>query len=279
MYEILRYLPRNHLSWAIGSLAHVPLPRPLASALIRWFSRAYAVKLEEAEHPPHHYPSLGAFFTRNLVSGVRPIGEGIVSPVDGTLRNCGPIEAGALEQVKGKRYTLAEFLASEEDAARFSTGYYFNFYLSPPDYHHVHAPVDGSIVRVVHIPGTLWPVNDWSMRTIDKLFAVNERVVVHLDTEAGACAVVFVGATNVGKISLACSDLVTNRLLRSREIRAETVTPPRAVRKGERLGTFHLGSTAVVLFERGSRCRASVTGPLAVRLGMTVGSVETSSEG
>ncbi|HWS73308.1 MAG TPA: phosphatidylserine decarboxylase, partial [Thermoanaerobaculia bacterium] len=163
MYRYLRYVPKNHLSRAIGRLVHARWPRPIARRLVQWFATAYKIDVDAAQLPAHEYPSIGHFFTRDLREGLRPIESDFVSPVDGTLRNFGVIENGRLEQIKGKTYTVASFLRDEEQARRYERGAFFNLYLSPQDYHHVHSPVGGAIARSVHIPGKLWPVNDWSL--------------------------------------------------------------------------------------------------------------------
>ena len=73
MYRYLRYVPKNHLSRAIGRLVHLPLPPPIARGLVRWFARTYQIDTDAAGQPLHHYPSIGHFFVRDLREGLRPI--------------------------------------------------------------------------------------------------------------------------------------------------------------------------------------------------------------
>ena len=249
MYRFLRYVPKNHLSRAIGRLVHLRLPRPLARRLVRWFASTYQIDVGAAALAEHEYPSIGHFFIRDLREGLRPIESDLVSPVDGVLRNFGEVENGRLEQIKGKSYTVARFLGDHEYARRFDNGAYFNLYLSPQDYHHVHSPVSGNIVRSVHIPGKLWPVNDWSLANIDELFSINERVVTYVETEAyGLVAVVMIGATNVGKISVTYDTFISNYVAAKRPA-TRGYAPPIPIAAGDRLGTFHMGSSVVVLLE------------------------------
>ncbi len=251
MYRFLRYVPKNHLSRAIGRLVHLRLPRPLARRLVRWFASTYQIDVGAAAMAEHDYPSIGHFFIRDLREGLRPIEGDLVSPVDGVLRNFGAVENGRLQQVKGKTYTVARFLGDEEYARRFEAGAYLNLYLSPQDYHHVHFPVGGNVVRSVHIPGKLWPVNDWSLANIDELFSINERVVTYVDTALyGLVAVVMIGATNVGKISVTYDTFISNHAAANRPA-TRNYEPPIAVAAGDRLGTFHMGSSVVVLLEPG----------------------------
>src|SRR5687767_3566070 len=135
VYRYLRYVPKNHLSRAIGRLVHARLPRPVARRLVHWFARTYRIDVDAASNPVHEYPSIGHFFIRDLREGLRPIEGDLVSPVDGTLRSFGLVANGRLEQVKGKNYTVARFLGDDEYAKRYEGGTYFNLYLSPQDYH------------------------------------------------------------------------------------------------------------------------------------------------
>ncbi|HEY0139783.1 MAG TPA: archaetidylserine decarboxylase [Thermoanaerobaculia bacterium] len=250
MYRYLRYVPKNHLSRFIGRLVHTRLPKPLARRLVHWFARTYQIDVDAAGKPIHEYPSIGHFFTRDLREGLRPIESDFVSPVDGVLRNYGNVENGRLEQVKGKTYTVSRFLGDDEYARRFEHGTYFNLYLSPQDYHHVHTPVGGDIVRSVHIPGRLWPVNDWSLANVDELFSINERVVTYIECNLGLVAVVMIGATNVGKISVSYDTFISNAANTTRNVQ-RNYAPPIAIAAGDRLGTFHMGSSVVMLLEPG----------------------------
>ena len=244
MYRYLRYVPKNHLSRAVGRLVHTRLPRPIARRLVRWFANAYEIDVDAADRELHDYPSIGHFFTRNLREGLRPIEGDFVSPVDGTLRNFGVVTDGRLEQVKGKNYTVASFLRDDAYARRYDNGVFFNLYLSPQDYHHVHSPVSGQIVRSVHIPGKLWPVNDWSMAHVDELFSVNERVITYVDSTWGLVAVVMIGATNVGKMSVVYDSFISN--MKADKTVARDYAPPIPIAAGSRLCDPRSGSAQII---------------------------------
>jgi phosphatidylserine decarboxylase len=250
MYRYLRYVPKNRLSRMVGRLVHARLPRPVARRVVRWFADTYQIDVDAAEKELHEYPSVGHFFTRDLREGLRPVEGDFVSPVDGVLRNFGVVKGGHLEQIKGKTYTLHRFLADEENAHRYENGVFFNFYLSPQDYHHVHSPVSGTIPRSVHVPGKLWPVNDWSLANVDELFSINERVITYIDGDLGRMAAVMIGATNVGKITVTYDSFISNESgAKAKAIRDYASALP--IVAGDRLGTFHMGSSVVVLVEPG----------------------------
>ena len=271
LYRYLRYVPKNHLSRVIGRLVHTRLPRPIARGLVRWFAKTYEIDVDAADRHLHDYPSIGHFFTRDLREGLRPVESDFVSPVDGVLRNFGTVTGGRLEQIKGKTYTVARFLGDEANAGRYENGAFFNLYLSPQDYHHVHSPISGRIVRSVHIPGMLWPVNDWSLHNIDELFSINERVVTYVESALGLVAVVMIGATNVGKISVVYDKFISN-VSGTKTPATRDYTPPIDIAAGDRLGTFHMGSSVVVLVEPGriDLARVQLEAGKKVRYGQAV---------
>jgi phosphatidylserine decarboxylase len=237
------------LSRATGRLADLRLPPLALRPLLRLYVRAFGVDLAEAAEPLESFPSFNAFFTRRLREGARPVDEGpgvVVSPSDSRLSAIGPVPPdGRLEQVKGSTYSVEALLGSAEDAAAFRQGAHATLYLSPAMYHRVHAPVDGRIRGWRYVPGRLFPVNAAGARSVPGLFTRNERVAVLIDTDAhGPVAVVLVGAANVGRMTLAFADLVTNR---GRPAGHVVPSHPVAVRRGDELGAFNLGSTVVLL--------------------------------
>lgn len=249
--EILRVLPKAWLSFVTGKLASIRLPQFLSVPLVQWFVHRYKIDTSIMLRSLHEYPSISELFTRQLRPDVRPIGVEPVYPVDGTIRSSGLIDGMFLEQVKGINYPLQDLLGSTEEAERFQGGYYINMYLSPQDYHRIHSPVTGTIRQMSHLPGALWPVNDWSIRAIQNLFAINERIITYLSTPAGEVCVVMVGATNVGKMSLSYDSLVTNQTpWRSHAPTHSVYGQEKKLNAGDGLGIFHLGSSVVVLFDK-----------------------------
>src|SRR5207253_10182546 len=153
-YSLLRLLPKNPLSRAVGAACRVNAPRPVMRAVIRAFARKYGVDATEAERPIEEYPTFTEFFTRRLKAGARPIAPGElvpVSPVDGTVGEVGEIVEGRLLQAKGKHYTLAELFGgprADEDARGFAGGSFVTIYLAPYNYHRIHAPLGGFITEI-----------------------------------------------------------------------------------------------------------------------------------
>src|SRR5262249_26865921 len=246
--------------------------RPVVRAVIRGFARRYGVDAAEAERAIEEYPTFTEFFTRRLKPGARPIAPGEevpVSPVDGTVGEVGEIVDGRLLQAKGKHYTLAELIGgprAAEGAGRFSRGSFVPLYLAPFNYHRIHAPLGGSITGYVNVPGTLWPVNSIGVRNVERLFCVNERLTTFLQTPRGPCAVVAVGAMNVGRIRAVYDDVVTN-VRRTRSVQRNEYAKPIPVAKGGELAIFEMGSTVVAVFGRGAQIASDVIPGRAIRLG------------
>jgi phosphatidylserine decarboxylase len=193
----------------------------------------------------------------------------------------GVVRGGRAIQAKGRRYSVAELLDDPAEGARFDGGAFATLYLSPRDYHRIHAPCDGLIRLARHVPGELLPVNAPAVAHLPDLFARNERLVCYLDGPLGRVAVVAVGAYNVGRISAAFdpawnappgkSAWVTNRRgVEQGETRR--YDPPVRVRQGDEIMTFHLGSTVVLLFEPGRvALEPGLRAEMSVRLGEVLG--------
>ncbi len=251
MYNLLYLIPKNLLSYFVGRLVDVRWPAILNTPLKSWFVKRYQIDMSEAEHPIESYETLAQLFARRLKKGKRPIQRGIVHPCDAKLTQSGIITDGKLIQAKGIDYGLKEFLASQSFWAEFQGGSYLTYYLCPTDYHRVHSPISGEIKSCTHVPGRLWPVNPWSVENISQLFAINERTITLIENDKGKIALVMVGATNVGKISMCFDqDIVTNQS-HFRKLKSRVYAPSIPIEKGSELGVFNMGSTVVLLFTPG----------------------------
>ncbi len=245
--SLLRVLPRATVSRAVGALCEAQLPAPLMRGIVSAYSRAYRVATHEACPTGMPYASFDAFFTRKLRDGLRPVegdGRALVSPADGRLSEIGTVEPRGTIFVKGQRYAMEELLGDEGFARDLEGGGFGVVYLSPRDYHRVHAPVDGEIVRVRAIDGDRFPVNRIGELHVPGLFVKNRRVVVEIVSPAwGRVAVVFVGAIIVGRMTVVGVD-------QPDVAGTHVFDPPRAIARGDELGAFHLGSTVVFAVPR-----------------------------
>lgn len=218
--------------------------------IIRRFVDKYGVNMDEALDPDiASYASFNEFFTRPLKPGARPIAEAqLVCPVDGAISQFGPIEGDQIFQAKGHNYTATALVGGDAQlAATFAHGSFATLYLSPRDYHRIHMPCDGRLTRMVYVPGDLFSVNPTTARGVPGLFARNERVVCVFESARGPFVLVLVGATIVGSMATVWHGVVNPP--RSGKVREWRYEDQRiALKKGEEMGRFLLGSTVVMLF-------------------------------
>jgi phosphatidylserine decarboxylase len=262
-----RHIPTNMISRFWGDFARSNASRHI----IKPFSYFYDIANREAEKDLEQYATLNEFFTRRLKPGARPIDpdpQAVVSPVDGCVSSWGVCQKDRLLQIKGVHYDLFGLLRDGPMAAHFENGHYTTLYLSPQDYHRVHAPVDLEITSLGYMPGVLLPVNPPSVRWIPGLYTQNERIAIYADSPAGRVALVLVGAQCVGHISLTFSEFRSNRW---------GATPISLnfnehffVKKGEELGAFEMGSTVVMIFESDRVDLHFTDSDLPVRVGQRV---------
>jgi phosphatidylserine decarboxylase len=242
-------LPKQLLTSFAGRVASAR-GGALTTALIRWFIGRYGVNMAEAaDGDPAAYATFNEFFTRPLKVGARPLAAAdLVSPVDGAVSQCGPIRGDAIYQAKGHTYTTRALVGGDAAlAARFTDGAFATLYLSPRDYHRIHMPCTGRLVRMWHVPGDLFSVNPVTARGIPGLFARNERVVCEFDGPRGPFVLVLVGATIVGSMATSWHGQVNPpRPGGVREWRYDAGAVSLA--QGEEMGRFLLGSTVVLLF-------------------------------
>lgn len=240
------------------------------------FARLVGASPDEADRDLADYPTFGEFFARKLRPGLRPFEDAgaFASPCDGALAASGVIDDGTLVQAKGRWYRLDELLADASATARYAGGWYSTIYLSPADYHRIHAPVAGKVTHYDYLPGALWPVKPWFTRNVDSLLARNERAIIHLDTALGPVAVVMVGAIGVGNLWLTHADMDSRAWRACGEHRRYELPAPVAVEQGDELGAFLLGSTVVVVAPRGAVTSEPIAHGEPVRCGQPLGRVQ-----
>ena len=192
--------------------------------------------------------------------------------MDGAISQFGAIERDQIFQAKGHRYSTTALVGGDAGlAAQFQDGSFATLYLSPKDYHRIHMPCDGRLLRMIHVPGELFSVNPVTARGVPGLFARNERVVCVFESAGGPFVLALVGATIVGSMATVWHGVVN---------------PPRPghlrewhygdqqlrLQQGEEMGRFLLGSTVVMLFPQGAlkfNPQWSPQGP--IRMGETMG--------
>ncbi len=246
-------LPKQLLTMIAGRFASARAGSLTTSAIRRFVAR-YGVDMSEAADPDiASYATFNDFFTRALRPGARPLAPAaVICPVDGAVSQLGTIEHDQIFQAKGHRYSTTALLGGDAALAeQYRDGSFATIYLSPRDYHRIHMPCPGRLLRMVHVPGSLFSVNPLTARGVPGLFARNERVVCHFQTPLGPMALVLVGATIVGSMATVWHGQVNPP--RTGKLRSwDYSTQPITLDQGEEMGRFMLGSTVVLLFQRGA---------------------------
>jgi phosphatidylserine decarboxylase len=254
MYKLLTQLSsRKTVSRITGRFAK----SRVSKRMIPHFAKTYKINVHEAEKEMREYSTLNTFFTRRLKEGARPIDsqkDTIISPVDAVITGLGEITEGTILNVKGQTYTISEMLEDPEQEASYHHGHYIVLYLSPTDYHRIHTPISGQIIKHVHKKGKVYPVNAFGLKNMKRVLSRNERLITYIKNPYTEVAVVKVGALNVASIQL--SDR-----LKSKD-----------VQKGDELAYFEFGSTVVLLMKEHTFQFQSTLGEGdRVRLGQPIG--------
>ncbi|SIQ80920.1 archaetidylserine decarboxylase [Solilutibacter tolerans] len=246
-------LPHRFLSSIARKLAYSQHPG-IKQWLIDTVIQKFGVDMNEAANPdPDAYPSFNAFFTRALRDGVRVADadpRALVMPADGHISQCGPIEGGRIFQAKGQSFTVEELLGDAASALPYADGLFATVYLSPRDYHRVHMPCAGHLVETVHVPGRLFSVGADAVASVPRVFARNERLVCHFETEFGPMVQVMVGALLVSGVETVWSgieipaygDRITRKDWREQNI---------YLQRFAEMARFNYGSTVITLLPPG----------------------------
>ncbi|XP_062334968.1 phosphatidylserine decarboxylase proenzyme, mitochondrial isoform X3 [Osmerus eperlanus] len=302
---LYKTIPTRLLSRAWGRLNQVELPTWLRKPVYSLYIWTFGVNMQEAAvEDLHHYRNLGEFFRRKLKPQARPVCDShcVISPADGKILHFGRVRNCEVEQVKGVTYSLETFLGphtwaeslvdatrNEDDASSFqdllvtkegNELFHCVVYLAPGDYHCFHSPTDWTVAHRRHFPGSLMSVNPGVARWIKELFCHNERVVLSGEWTHGFFSLTAVGATNVGSIRIYFDkELRTNAPRYSKgsyndfSYISNNNREGVAMRKGEHLGEFNLGSTIVLLFEAPRDFTFNLKAGQKIRYGEPLGSM------
>jgi phosphatidylserine decarboxylase len=275
-FVTLQHLLPQHLLSRLVYRATRSAWRPWKDLLIRRFLRSFRVDMGEAAQPdPFAYATFNAFFTRALRPDARPLdpdSRALVCPVDGTVSQAGHIDDRELFQAKGHHFSLEALLAGERHLVeKFRHGEFATIYLAPHNYHRIHMPLAGVLTATLHVPGRRFSVNATTAAQVPGLFARNERVICTFDTPQGSLAMILVGALFVGSMSTIWTGEVNAASGQGPALLPAPSAPVR-LSAGAEMGRFNMGSTVILLVERGRvRWLDSLRAGTEVRLGERIG--------
>lgn len=192
------------------------------------------INMNESEKTVEEFTSFNDFFYRKLKANARLLENGFVSPGDGKLLAFENIQDIHKFFIKGRKFTLKEFLGNAELAERYKNSSLLILRLAPNDYHRYHFPCDGTPSAITKIKGNYFSVSPYALvSNFTRVFCENKREFCVLTSEEkGNIIIAPVGATMVGSI-------------------IETYIPNQGVKKGDEMGYFAFGgSTIVVLVDK-----------------------------
>ncbi|MTB53701.1 phosphatidylserine decarboxylase [Lewinella sp. W8] len=206
------------------------MDKPASVKRIPGFVESLGIDLSEAEKSLEEFTSFNDFFYRKLKPGVRPIGEGFVSPGDGRLLTFDNASGVNEFYVKGRAFTLPDFLADKALAERFHDAVMLILRLAPNDYHRYHFPCAGTPAASQVINGGYLSVSPHALvHDFAKVFVENQREYTLLeDTDYGRVLLAPVGAAMVGSI-------------------ISTYAPGEHCQKGDEMGYFAFGGSSIVV--------------------------------
>ncbi len=251
------------------------LPIPSERLRLRLFRNTYAriyppgLNEDEADRPFEAYRSLNALFTRGLKPEYRPIPADtpeLLSPCDGKVQDIGRVEQGMLLTLKGIAYSVSSLLPNI-DIRPYEGGQFVIIFLSPIDCHRVFSPQDGRIEEVIHVPGSRLLVHPPFQRAEYPVYTLNERVILRFATDLGSCVVVMVAGWGVGNITLAFPPVFQ---LQAKRTKSRVLIPPPAVKRGDWVATFEIGSTVVLITSSSYKATALVSPNEKVHYGQPV---------
>ncbi len=206
------------------------MDRPSSVKRIQDFVDQLGIDMSESQKSVSEFKSFNDFFYRELLADARPIGEGFISPGDGRLLAFEKVSELNTFFVKGRRFTLVEFLADQDLAKSFEDATLLILRLAPNDYHRFHFPWAGTPSAVQQIKGSYFSVSPYALASnFTRVFCENKREFCLLKTEEkGEVLLAPIGATMVGGI-------------------VETYQPGQRVEKGTEMGYFKFGGSTVLI--------------------------------
>ena len=248
---------------------------PLVPFLIRFYVKLFKVNLNECiETSPDKYETFCDFFTRKLKPGIHKIDSSensVVSTCDGSVTELGKIEDNSILQVKGKKIHLDDLLGYDKQLKNeFDNGSFLTIYLSPKDYHRVHMPCDGKLIKTIHVPGRLFSVAKHAVNKIKNLYARNERLICKFKNEMTSFSVIFVAAINVSSIEVSWKGEASPPYPK-KTIASNYSKKKITYNKGEEFGMFKSGSTVIILFDDTVEISKEIRKGQKIRVGQKIG--------
>ena len=194
------------------------------------FIKSLNIDMTESQRQADEFESFNDFFCRKLKPGLRPVGNGLVSPGDGKLLAFENISEVNTFFVKGEKFTLKEFLQNDDLSEEYANSAMVILRLAPNDYHRYHFPYVGIPSQPEEMKGVYYSVSPISLKKhFTEVFSENKKEICKLKTKnEGEILIIPVGATMVGSLN-------------------STFEPNSMVKSGDEMGYFAFGGSTIVL--------------------------------
>jgi phosphatidylserine decarboxylase len=252
LYRLMIELTNHSLS---SKMIAIFTKSRLSALLIPSYAKIYDINQEEMEKNLKNYETLQQLFIRKLKAGTRPIDQtknSVISPVDAIIEDIGVIRENSEIVVKGKTYSIAEMLGSDEAAKKYLNGLFIILYLSPSHYHRIHSPISGVVQKQWALGKKSYPVNRLGLKYGKRPLSKNYRMITEVAANGKHIAIVKIGAMFVNSIELTHAS--------------------KHLTKGQEIAYFSFGSTVVLLFEKDSvELDERIMVPMGVKVGERIG--------
>ncbi len=246
-------IPKNIISKIIGQITNIKKHPKIVKIKILIFIKIFNIKLSTTQKPLDMFFSLQDFFIRKIKDNKIFINinyNTFISPSEGYIATNGIIKYKKIFQSKNKNYNINNLIKELNILKKFLNGSFITIYLSRKNYHRFHMPFNAKIFHTIHIPGHLWPVNFWAVNNINKLFCINERIIISMKYKKIYFIIIAIGATMVGKIHLNFDKKITTNKNKQETIKRIYNYKNIFSKKGIEIGQFKFGSTIIILTEK-----------------------------
>lgn len=271
-----------------GYITSLYVPEALRPTIYGLFSNFYGVDIDDFIGTYKDYERTVDFFTRRVKPRkIEKSNNVILSPADSKILSIAEVREDSVFLVKGVTYSFTELVTGAVNQApgkdfidrlkkdKKNKIYSAIFYLSPGDYHRYHSPAEISVKQRIHIVGHLWPVKPSFVQSHEKVYESNERISIFSKWAHGLMNIVFVGATNVGSMTLDIEpELETNSLHSEKKVNVKKYAEDIDVKAGDQMGMFKFGSTVVTIFEAPENFKFNVKDGDQVRYGDVIGRLD-----
>ncbi|EAU85233.1 phosphatidylserine decarboxylase [Coprinopsis cinerea okayama7 len=188
------------------------------------------------------------FFVRQLQPNVRPLelpdNDNVINAAcESVFYN---LQTNVHERdqfwIKGEPYSLIHMLNDDADAPQFIGGTVFQGFLEVTGYHRWHAPVTGTVKKIVQVPGTYFVQSpaligegdNPYLRSLSFITSLTTRMLIFIESDNPAIGLMCFMAIGMTEVST-CE---------------ATVAVGQRVSRGDEIGMFHFGGSSHALIFR-----------------------------